>query len=188
MKVFVGGSRQMGRLNREIRQRLDNIMAQSFTILVGDANGVDKAVQKHCADKHYDKVIVFCAGNFCRNNVGNWETKHIAVDRGTKDYKFYMAKDIEMAKEADYGFMIWDAESSGTLSNILHLLEMDKKVLVYVGPLKDFKKLHQASDLQPILENCPEESMKTFEDKFKLSTRLQPKTAPEAPRQLSLFA
>jgi hypothetical protein len=178
----------MGRLSREIRQRLDNIMAQSFTILVGDANGVDKAVQKHCADKCYDKVIVFCAGNLCRNNVGNWDTKHIAADRGTRDYKFYMVKDIEMAKEADYGFMIWDAKSSGTLSNILQLLEMNKKVLVYVGPLKDSKRLHQASDLQSILKNCPEEAMRTFEDKFNLSARLQTKTAPEAPRQLSLFA
>ena len=187
MKVFVGGSRQMGRLNREIRQRLDNIMAQSFTILVGDANGVDKAVQKHCADKHYDKVIVFCAGNFCRNNVGNWETKYIAVDRGTKDYRFYMAKDIEMAKEADYGFMIWDAESSGTLSNILNLLEMEKKVLVYVGPLKDFRGLNRIAELPSILKNCPEEAMRTFEVKFNLSTRLQPKATPETPRQLSLF-
>jgi hypothetical protein len=140
MKVFVGGSRQMGRLSREIRQRLDNIMAQSFTIQVGDANGVDKAVQKHCAGKHYDKVIVFCAGSLCRNNVGNWESRHITVDRGTKDYKFYMAKDLEMAKEADYGLMIWDAESSGTLSNILQLLEMDKKVLVYGWPPQGFQK------------------------------------------------
>ncbi len=38
-----------------------------------------------------------------------------------------------MAKEADVGFMIWDFESSGTISNALELLEMGKKVIVYVG-------------------------------------------------------
>jgi hypothetical protein len=41
-----------------------------------------------------------------------------------------MAKDLHMAREADYGFMIWDGQSSGTLSNILELLEMGNKVLV----------------------------------------------------------
>ncbi len=98
-----------------------------------------------------------------------------------------MAKDLEMAKEPDYGFMIWDAKSSGTLSNILHLLEMEKKVLVYVGPLKDFHGLNRVAELPSILKNCPDEAMKTFEAKFNLSTRLQPNTTPETPRQLSLF-
>ena len=125
-KVFIGGSRRMGHLNRELCRRIDSIMLGSMTILVGDANGVDKAVQKYCAEKHYDKVVVFCAGASCRNNLGNWETKHIEVDRATKDYRFYMAKDLQMANEADYGFMIWDAKSGGTLSNMLELLEIGR--------------------------------------------------------------
>jgi hypothetical protein len=172
-KVFIGGSRQMGRLNSEIRQRLDNIMAQFFTVLVGDASGVDKAVQKHFADNHYNSVIVFCAGNSWRDNIGGWETRHIHVDRSTKDYRFYMAKDIEMAKEAHYGFMIWDTKSSGTLSNILELLEMGKKVLVYMGPKKNFVKLHSIEDLRNILQACPEEAIKIFDSKFNLSRRVQ---------------
>ncbi len=184
MKVFVGGSRQMGRLNKEIRQRLDNIMTNSFTILVGDANGVDKAVQKHCADKHYGNVTVFCAGNSCRNNLGSWETRHVTVDRATKDYRFYMAKDLHMAREADYGFMIWDGQSSGTLSNILELLVMGKKVLVYIGPTKAFVKLQGTADLQPILQGCPPEVIKVFDSKFNLSRRLQAR----APQQLQLFS
>jgi len=159
-------------------------MAQAFTILVGDANGVDKAVQKHCADKYYRQVIVFCAGDSCRNNLGGWETRHIDVDRSTKDYKFFMAKDIEMAKEADYGFMIWDAKSSGTLSNILELLEMGKKVLVYMEPDKDFVKLHSTEDLQRLLNVCSEESIRIFDSKFNLSSRLQSK-APVQPLAFS---
>lgn len=174
-KVFVGGSRRMGRLNNDIRQRLDSIMAQSFTLLVGDANGADKAIQKYCADTNYSNVIVFCAGRSCRNNLGGWETKYLDIKRSKKDYRFYMAKDIEMAKEADYGFMIWDAESSGTFSNILELLEMGKKVLVHIGPEKSFVKLQRIEDLQQLLKACPKEAIEMFESKFSLSTRLQSK-------------
>ena len=56
-KVFIGGSRQLGRLNPDIRQRLDSIIENSFTILVGDANGIDKAVQKYCAERNYPRVL-----------------------------------------------------------------------------------------------------------------------------------
>ena len=178
--VFIGGSRRMGRLNSEILQRLDNIMAQLFTVLVGDASGVDKAVQRHYADRGYSNVIVFCAGSSCRNNIGGWKTKHVHVDGSTKDYRFYMAKDIEMAKEADYGFMIWEAKSSGTLSNILELLEMGKKVLVYMGPNKDFVKLHGIEDLSSILKSCPEEAIRIFNSKFNLLQRLQSRTPHQA--------
>lgn len=174
----------MGRLNCELRQRLDSMMAQSFTILVGDANGVDKAVQKYCANSHYSNVVIFCAGHSCRNNIGGWTTKHIHIDRSTRDYKFYMAKDIEMAKEADYGFMIWDAESGGTLSNILEMLERGKKVLVYIGPDKSFVQLHGTDDLQQILKACPAEAIKLFDRKFNLSRRLQLTT----PHQLQMFS
>lgn len=183
-KVFVGGSRKMGRLNSDIRQRLDGIMAQSFTLLVGDANGVDKAVQRYCSNTHYKHVIVFCAGHACRNNIGGWEARHIEVDRSAKDYKFYMAKDIEMAKEADYGFMIWDAESSGTLSNILELLERGKKVLVYIGPHKRFVKLHGIEDLQQVLNTCTQDAIEVYDSKFNLSRRIQSNT----PHQLQMFS
>lgn len=158
-------------------------MDQSFTVLLGDASGVDKAVQKYFADKHYNSVIVFCAGSSCRNNIGGWEIRHIRVDRSSKDYKFYMAKDVEMAREADYGFMIWDTKSGGTLSNILELLEMGKKVLVYIGPRKSFAKLHTIEDLRHLLQAFPAGTIRIFDSKFNLVQRIQ----TEAPNQLQLF-
>ena len=42
--VFVAGSRQIFRLPAEVRSRLDTMIEKGFQILVGDANGVDKAV------------------------------------------------------------------------------------------------------------------------------------------------
>jgi len=59
-KVFFGGSRKLSRLNRAIIERANNIVAQNFQILIGDANGADKAMQKYLAEKVYKNVIVFC--------------------------------------------------------------------------------------------------------------------------------
>ena len=44
--VFVAGSRQISRLPAEVRSRLDTMIEKGFQILVGDANGADKAVQR----------------------------------------------------------------------------------------------------------------------------------------------
>ena len=45
--VFVGGSRRISRLSAQAKDRLDNVIGSGFHVLVGDANGADKAVQKH---------------------------------------------------------------------------------------------------------------------------------------------
>ena len=42
-RVFIGGSRQVTRLTADVQRRIDKIIEQGFSILVGDANGVDKA-------------------------------------------------------------------------------------------------------------------------------------------------
>ena len=45
--VFVAGSRQISRLPAEVKTRLDTMVEKGFQILVGDANGADKAVQRY---------------------------------------------------------------------------------------------------------------------------------------------
>jgi adenine-specific DNA-methyltransferase len=57
--VFIGGSRRITRLSKAIQSRLDNMIDKSFTVVTGDANGVDKAVQKYFAGRHYKNVVVF---------------------------------------------------------------------------------------------------------------------------------
>lgn len=42
--VFVPGSRQISRLPAEVKTRLDTVIEKGFHILVGDADGADKAV------------------------------------------------------------------------------------------------------------------------------------------------
>src|SRR4030042_4234376 len=101
-KVFFGGSRKLSHLNRAIRERADNIVAKGFEVLIGDANGADKAMQKYLADKRYKNVIVFCMSGTCRNNLGNWQTKAVASNRSKKDFDYFAVKDREMRKQADY--------------------------------------------------------------------------------------
>lgn len=48
--VFIGGSLNLSRLNDTIRARASNILQQKFTVLIGDANGADKAMQSYFAD------------------------------------------------------------------------------------------------------------------------------------------
>ena len=50
-KVFIAGSRQIARLPAEVKNRIDTMVDKGFQILVGDANGADKAVQRYLADK-----------------------------------------------------------------------------------------------------------------------------------------
>jgi hypothetical protein len=128
-----------------MRSRLDTIISKRLPIIVGDANGVDKAVQDHLRSKNYPLVEVFCAGNQCRNNRGGWPIRAILSDE-KRGFDFYASKDRIMASEASFGLMIWDGRSLGTLMNVLRLLRLHKKVVVYVGPCKAFVDLKSSDD------------------------------------------
>jgi len=140
-KVFIGGSRRVSRLSAAIRTRLDKIIEKGLPVIIGDANGADKAVQQYLSSKYYDKVEVFCSGSTCRNNIGHWETRLIDADKHNRGRQFYAAKDRAMASEATYGLMVWDGKSTGTLLNVLRLLRQAKKVVVYNVPERRFTEL-----------------------------------------------
>src|SRR5260370_1839620 len=129
--VFIGGSRAVSRLNALIREQLDNLIAHQSTLLIGDANGIDKAVQRYLADRGYRSVCVYCMHD-CRNNEGEWPIRSIASSAKQKDFSYYSTKDRVMAEEAHCGLMLWDGKSKGTLSNIITLLGYGTKVLVYL--------------------------------------------------------
>ena len=139
-KVFIGGSRRLTRLNNDIVSHLDRIIESRLPILIGDANGADKAVQNYLCERNYPNVTVFHSGKKYRNNVGNWDTEQVEPPTKKRDYNYYAAKDKRMADEANYGFAIWDGKSKGTLHQIQRLRNQDKKVLVYAANLKRFLK------------------------------------------------
>ena len=149
--VFIAGSRAVSRLNKNVTERLDNIVKQQFTVLVGDANGADKAVQRHLAKQRYRNVLVYCMES-CRNNVGDWPIRqHSAAPNAKRDRNYFGIKDAAMASDANCGFMLWDGRSKGTLTNIINLLNADKKVLLYISPQKSFFTLSTFKDLSDAL-------------------------------------
>ena len=151
--VFIGGSRAVSRLNAVIREKLDDLIARRCLIYVGDANGADKAVQQHFADRGYRDVTVYCMDR-CRNNLGSWPTKHINRPAASKDFAYYAAKDLAMTEDAKCGMMLWDGKSKGTLNNIQNLINSGKKALVYLGPEKALHKLSSPGDLLKLLDRC----------------------------------
>ena len=151
MKVFVGGSRNISRIPAEVKLRLNNIIQSCGTILIGDANGTDKSVQKYLTDVGYDNVIVYFVGDNFRNNVGNWKTKKISYEGRKKDFQFFVRKDMAMSEEADYGFMLWDGVSKGTINNALNLIRENKKVLMFHSRRKQFIPIHGIDDLRELL-------------------------------------
>lgn len=149
--VFVAGSRALSKLDAQVRERLDNIVKQDFTVLVGDANGADKAVQRYLAERGYQHVVVYCMED-CRNNVGNWPRHvHTAESASRHDRRYYGIKDLAMANDASCGFMIWDGTSKGTLTNVINLVNAEKKVLLYTSPRKQFFTLRTPGDLNRAL-------------------------------------
>jgi hypothetical protein len=151
--VFIGGSRAVSKLNGIIRDQLDDLIQKHCTILIGDANGADRAVQQHFAERNYRNVIVFCM-NHCRNNVGAWETRAISPLTNKRDFSHFAQKDLAMAREARCGVMLWDGKSKGTLNNIHNLLHDQKKILVYLSSDKNFHKLCNEADLHTLLSQC----------------------------------
>jgi hypothetical protein len=171
--VFLSGSRTITRLNDPIRSRLKNIVDRGFNVVVGDANGADKAVQGYLAEACYDKVIVFCAGSVCRNNIGSWPVRNIDADFKLKGRDFYTQKDKAMALDADYGFVLWDGKSAGSINNVLELMKNGKAVVVYYGPEKTFHNLKNVSDVQMLLHQCEESDYRSINNKIHFVSRLE---------------
>lgn len=152
--IFIGGSRQVSRLPAEVKKRLDNVIASSHKVIVGDANGADKAIQKHFCDARYPLVTVFCSGEAPRNNLGSWTTHRVDVPKGAKGFQFYAAKDREMAREADFGLMIWDGKSPGTVLNVLRLVQAGKISVLFNVPDKSAVNVKTVDQYRDFIQRC----------------------------------
>ena len=123
-------------------------------MLVGDANGADKAVQSFFAERAYQQVTVFCTGGRCRNNVGGWPVMAIAPPAGVHSgYDFYAVKDREMASVATHGLMVWDGDSRGTFANIRTLVAAKKPVVVYLSPDRSFITIKNQAEMDALLSH-----------------------------------
>jgi hypothetical protein len=55
-----------------------------------------------------------------------------------------------MAREADYGLMVWDGRSRGTRNNVHNLLKRGKPVVVFLSTNKFFYTLRNAEDFSTL--------------------------------------
>lgn len=169
--VFIGGSIRIRALPFKVKNRIDTIVSKQFTILVGDAKGADTAVQEYLASKSYQHVEVFCI-NQPRNLAMSWTIRSIATFKKEKlSHIDFALKDEAMAKKSDYGFMIWDGESSGTINNVLNLLAMGKKCLVYMEKVDEFFNISIISDFERLLNKCDQSRIELIDKKINLKKR-----------------
>lgn len=162
MNVFIAGPRAISVLNPKVTDRLNNIISSKFNIIVGDANGIDKAIQKYLYEANYQNVMIYAAEGKARNNIGKWEVFKVNVAPNIKGFDYYAAKDLEMAKSADYGFMIWNGKSKGTLNNIINLVDFHKNVLVYFVPEKRFYTIKNLDDIKKLTTRCDSTTTQTI--------------------------
>ena len=186
-KVFISGSRGVSRLSEPVRTRLDRIIEKGLPVIIRDANGADKAVQQYLNSKNYLNVEVFCSGNVCRNNIGNWNERKVSSTARSKTFDFYAAKDRKMADEATVGFMVWDGKSKGTLLNVFRLLKQQKKAVVYNVPEKRFYELKALAHWEEFISHCDSELRNKIEQQAAHEDQERGSLSPESlkPRRVA---
>ena len=132
-KVFISGSISIKSLDEEQRTVIERVVESNHTILIGDAYGVDKAVQQYLTEKDYRSVIVYFSGEKARNNIGNWQTKQIPNPENLTGRSRYQLKDKAMANDCDCGIMFWDGKSKGTKFNMDYMKSLGKYFLVKIN-------------------------------------------------------
>lgn len=180
--VVLGGSRHISRLSDEVRVRLGRIVQQGFRVVVGDANGADKALQTYLAECDYQQVVVFCSGKSPRNNVGHWPCLQVTTRARPGTFEFYAAKDQAMAREATVGFMLWDGESVGTMLNVWRLMQTQKTSLVYVPSQREFFEVRAEEDWRRLL------GLAAADARAHIEKRIRSETPAEPENELPLFA
>ena len=166
--VFIAGSLNIKHLDRKVKERIDNIIASDFCVVVGDADGADTAIQSYLFERGVRNAVVYCSGPQPRNNVGEWPVHKVESGLKVGSRAFFTAKDVEMAKTADYGLMIWDTKSTGTLSNVIELLSRKKKSVVFVNKNKEFRTIGDVSHLEALVMCMSEHARQKADEKIRL--------------------
>lgn len=172
-KVFISGSMRIKNLDTNVLNRINNIVDSNYQVIVGDANGVDSSIQRYLESKQTKSVVIYCSGENPRNNFGHWLTEKIQTNVAPGTRAFFTAKDIRMAEDCDYGLMVWDTKSTGTLSNAIELLKRKKISLVYINKAKKFLKVKEVSDLEKLVSYMSESDFIKADKKLNLRDKIE---------------
>jgi hypothetical protein len=170
--VFVAGSMHIKLLDAKVKERVEKIVNSHFAIVVGDAEGADRSIQALLFELGATNTTVYCSGAVPRNNVGNWPIHSVTTHHTEGSRAFFTAKDIVMADVADYGLMIWDAKSTGTLSNVIELLKRKKKSVVFVNKDKSFINVTSVPQLEELVTRMSRHAKEKAEEKIHLTKQI----------------
>jgi hypothetical protein len=173
--VFVAGSITIKKLPSAFAERLATLVEKGLHVLVGDANGADKAIQEELRRHEDAQVTVYCAGLRPRNNLGNWSVRTVASDAKPGTRQYFVAKDLAMASIADFGLMLWDSKSPGTLGNVIELSARGKPSVVFLVHDGAFATVRDSSGLKSLVDRMTPEARAEADTKIDLSARLSGK-------------
>lgn len=133
-KVFISGSISIKSLPSAVIKRLHKMIDNNLIILVGDATGIDTAIQHFFHKNQYTNVVVYSIFEEPRNLVSlNFKRQWVPYDNDSKSGREKQQnKDKRMTDDCDFSLVIWDGKSSGSYSNILRSLAQNKGVRVFL--------------------------------------------------------
>lgn len=153
--VFISGSLSITVLPEPVIERIGGIVMRGLPVLIGDARGADRTVQRYLSDRDVDAVMVYCSGDGPRNNLGKWPTRNIPSSGAKGTAAYHAPKDAAMARDASFGLVIWDGRSRGSLANIHRMAQRRCFILIWFGPETRFITLRSDSDRDSFLEAHP---------------------------------
>ena len=159
-------------LDNKVLERINNIINSQYEVIVGDADGVDSSIQAYLQSKKVKSVTVYCTGTQPRKNIGRWLVKKNETDAKPGTRAYFTAKDISMAEDCDYGLMIWDSKSTGTLSNAIELLKRKKSSVVYINKAKEFINIKDVEDLEKLITFMSESAFLKADAKLKIKRKV----------------
>jgi hypothetical protein len=77
-----------------------------------------------------------------------------------------------MAASAEFGLMLWDAASTGTLSNVFQLLSRGKKTVVFVNREKRFVNVKERNDVLDLVSVMTDGARRAADRKIALGTKV----------------
>jgi hypothetical protein len=170
--VFIAGSIAIKKLHRDFCLRIENAVKSGLEIVVGDADGADTSIQNELFKLSAKLVTVYCTGDQPRNNVGDWPVHYVSSNAEPGSRAYFTAKDVEMARVADFGLMVWDTKSPGTLSNVIELLRRNRKSVVYINRDKIFETISETKSLHHLISIMSPIARQKAEEKIGLSTKI----------------
>ena len=170
--VFIAGSISISHLHEKVADRINKIVSSDFSVVVGDADGADTSIQECLQRYRAGKVTVYCTGDLPRNNVAEWPVHRVVSKAKAGTRAYFTAKDLEMARHSDYGLMVWDCKSTGTLSNVIELLREKKKSVVFVNKNKDFVTISDKSGLERLVAFMSDHARAKAEEKMGLAAKI----------------